>query len=90
MKPAPNLSGRITPTYDIPIPGPMMPIGMRTVTNNKTNAAKNTGHVARKVGKLSNKISAGTKSKAPTKQSSTLETRKTMVAKKKRSKKAKR
>jgi hypothetical protein len=57
-KPAPNLSGRITPTYDIPIPGPMMPMGMAAEAvgkkETKTAAKKTAPKVAKKAAKQSN------------------------------------
>jgi len=97
---SPNLSGRITPTYEIPLPGPMSPMGMATVViakkKTKTAAKQTAPKVAIKTGKKSGKKSAAKKSNKPkkSKQSSALRLGRAKtarkVAKKRRPKKAKR
>jgi hypothetical protein len=60
---SPDLSGRITPTYEIPLPGPMSPMGNSVRDDRKKAAKKTAPKVAIKTGKKSGKKSAAKKSK---------------------------
>jgi hypothetical protein len=91
----PDLSGRITPTYEIPLPGPMSPMGNSVRDDRKKAAKKTAPKVAIKTGKKSGKKSAAKKSNKPknSKPSSAFKLGRTKTVKKaakKRPKKAKR